>query len=120
MSGYDELQDLARVFRSKNAGPFITTIDIFLSEAKHFYRVTRSGVLTAEHVAQLYNVPPSYVLGIYYYEPVYAIKVSIIKTIPSSDVFCPDVMGAQQHVPLLHVRIPRGLIEGSNVIEEEA
>ena len=42
------LIELARVIRSKNAGPFELTFDIMFADAEIYERVKRSGVISAE------------------------------------------------------------------------
>ena len=51
------LRDIAKVIRSKNAGPFEITLDIVFKTREDFDTVKRSGVITKELVSQLYNVP---------------------------------------------------------------
>jgi hypothetical protein len=51
-----ELRDLARHVRSKNAGPFWVTVDIFFKDAADFDRYADSPSLTPEVFARLYGV----------------------------------------------------------------
>jgi hypothetical protein len=51
-----ELRDIATKIRSKNAGPFWLTIDIFCRNRDDFLRV--SGGLSTERVAALFRVAP--------------------------------------------------------------
>jgi hypothetical protein len=51
--------ELARVIRSKNAGPFELTFDIMFLDAETYERAKRSGVIDAELFAWLYAVPLS-------------------------------------------------------------
>lgn len=49
------LVDVAQKIRSKNAGPFWLTIDIFCGDTERFERV-RAG-LDTQHVAALFRIP---------------------------------------------------------------
>lgn len=102
----ETIDSLAVVVRSKNAGPYVTTCDIVFADLATFRRARDANVLTPERVATLYRIPVESVLGVYYYEPGLAIKVSYLKPVDAGDVFCPDITGSAQHVPLLGVEVP--------------
>ena len=100
------LSDLTQVFRSKNAGPFLITLDLMFPDVESFERVRRSGRLNAEEVASRYGVAPSDV-HIVYFDRVRAVKVTIPRWGASSGAPGDrDVYGAQQHGPLLDLEIP--------------
>ena len=46
---------------------------------------------------------PADILGIVYFEPAYAVKVTIRRQMPSGAVGDTDIYGAQQHAPLLGI-----------------
>ena len=97
------LYDLARVVRSKNAGPFTLTVDLIFADREDFHRALDSPALTSEHIAELYGVDPARV-RITPFERVLAIKV----TMPRSGSGAPgdrDVYGAQQHFPLADLSV---------------
>ena len=52
-----DLQDIARVIRSKNAGPRCTTLDIMFNTDEDYRRVIASGAITRELISQLYSLP---------------------------------------------------------------
>ena len=54
-----QLAELARLIRSKNAGPFELTFDIMFDDDATYQRVKHSGALTREAVAARYNLPVS-------------------------------------------------------------
>jgi len=102
----DRLYDLAEVLRSKNAGPLLITFDIILPDADTYRRVIESEVLTPELIATLYGLPARDV-QIMAFEAANAIKITIPRTGPTSGAPGDrDVYGAQQHVPLIDIRIP--------------
>lgn len=100
------LDDLANVLRSKNAGPYYTTIDILFDEATNYRRTLDSGLLTVENVARLYNLRTDEVYGVYSNDAAQAIKVTIKKRVTADAPDQTDVMGAHQHLPLANLEIP--------------
>jgi hypothetical protein len=103
-----KLSGLAKVLRSKNAGPFLTTLDILFDTDEAYRRVRDSGILTKESVAKLYGISPEEVLGIYSVDAARGIKITIPKPVGMAcgDPECRDLFGAQQHIPLLDIEIP--------------
>lgn len=94
------LDDAARVIRSKNAGPFTLTLDIFFSSAENFETARASRLMTPEGVAEAYGVAVDTVKGVYWDERVLAAKVSLKRWSSSADPFCSDMFGAHLHLPL--------------------
>ena len=102
------LSELASVFRSKNAGPFLVTIDMIFSAEPTFKRVADSGVLSPETVARLYQISAEKV-HIVPSPRAKAIKVTLPRLWGRSGAGSPgdrDVYGAQQHGPLMDLEIP--------------
>ena len=100
------LVDLVDVLRSKNAGPFQITFDLFFPNDANYDRVLDSGVLDPDRVAPLYGLDPNRVRLIPF-RRIRAIKITIERPGPSSG--SPgdrDVYGAQQHGPLLELEVP--------------
>ncbi len=100
------LAELASELSSKNAGNFHLAFDIVFEDARTFRRVRDSGVFTRERIAELYGAPVTDVLGIIYFDPGNAIKVTMRRSRPSGDPGETDVFGAQQYPPLLDLEIP--------------
>lgn len=99
------LGDLAAVVRSKNAGPFITTCDVMFEDVAAYERVQAAGVITEDLIARLYRLPRTSVLGIHFYKPALAVKISFLKPVDAGDAFSPDIAGSSQHVPLLDIEV---------------
>jgi hypothetical protein len=106
MAGAIRLYDLAKVLRSKNAGPFELTLDIIFDDEERYQTVKRSGVIDRELVCRLYRVRPEDVHHLVYFDAALAIKITIKRPIDSGGVGDTDVYGAQQHAPLIDVMIP--------------
>lgn len=103
--GGRKLKDLASTIRSKNAGPFVLTLDVFFKDGESFDAVRDSGVITAFAVASLYGIDETDVMGVIFFEPAHALKISLKRIIPSAAAGDTDVFGAQQHVPLMEMEI---------------
>lgn len=101
-----KLTELARVIRSKNAGPFELTFDIIFTDSATYERVKRSGVFSRELFAELYRIPVERVLNFCFFDQAYAIKATLARSISSGTVGDSDVFGAQQHAPLLDIEVP--------------
>ena len=103
-----KLHELATVLRSKSAGPFRNTIDIFFDADEPYQRVRESGILTKELIAGLYNISPEEILGIFFLDMARGIKITVPKPngIASGDPDCRDIYGAQYYIPLQDVEIP--------------
>ena len=100
-----KLGEVAKVVRSKNAGPFILTFDVLMPDAESFEQLGSRGTLTRESVARAYGVSPNEILAFDYYPFANAIKFSLRRPVPSGAPNDTDVYGAQQHVPLLELNI---------------
>jgi hypothetical protein len=98
------LQDIAKVIRSKNAGPRRLTLDVIFENDADYRRVLESGALNAGTVAKLYGMMPDEV-AIIEYPLGRAIKIVLPRPIMAGDPGDRDVYGAQQPSPLLSIEI---------------
>jgi len=99
------LEDIARVIRSKNAGPFCVTLDVLFGDGADYRRVVDAGVITREKMAALYRQPLENV-AVFHHEAALAMKVSIVRPAPAGSLHDTDIYGAQQHVLLYPLEIP--------------
>ncbi len=99
------LRELARVIRSKNAGPFELTFDVMFDDEDVYERVKASGVFDAELFMRLYKVSREQVIAVHAFDPALTLKATIARAISSGTTGDSDVFGAQQHAPLLDVEI---------------
>lgn len=99
-----ELGELARLIRSKNAGPFVLTFDIMFDDRASYERVVRSGALTKDVIARLYQVPEEEVL-LFDHDAALAIKISIPRPYIQGAIGDGDMMGGQQYGPLVQLEI---------------
>ena len=96
------LVDIAKVVRSKNAGPLHVTIDLMFSGPEDFRRAETSDNLTADAIARLYGVDAKTV-EVIAYPAAYAVKIVMDRPIIAGTPGDRDVYGAQQHGPLLEL-----------------
>ena len=98
------LGELARLIRSKNAGPFTLTFDIMFETEENYRRVLKSKALTPEIFARLYGVPVTEVLFVPH-AAASAIKISIPRPYIQCDPGDGDAYGGQQHAPLVELEV---------------
>jgi hypothetical protein len=96
------IRDVARVCKSKNAGPFELTIDVVFDDAETFNRVKATGVLCPALFARLYSVLAEHVLFTPY-DAAFAFKATFPRLVPAGEFGDTDVYGCQQHAPLLDI-----------------
>ena len=99
-----KLVDIARVIRSKNAGPTTLTVDLMFNDSAGFERALHAPALAPAAIALLYGLEPSQV-EVIAYPPAVAIKVVMDRKVVAGDPGDRDVYGAQQHAPLLGVEV---------------
>src|SRR3546814_5602524 len=98
------IRDIAKVCKSKNAGPFQLTVDVVFETRAQYDLVAATGVLGPELIGRLYGVAPADVLFTPYPAGL-AFKATIPRAIPAGDLGDTDVSGCQQHAPLPDVDI---------------
>ncbi len=99
-----KLVELARVLRSKNAGPLYLTLDIMFDEQQAYERVKKSGALSKKLISGLYHTGEENI-SVIDYPAAWSIKITMPRKIISGNIGDSDIYGAQQHAPLLDVEI---------------
>ena len=95
-----KLYEIASLIRSKNAGPFMITMDILFPDHESFEQVLASGALETARIASLYGRREEEVQR-YVLPLANAIKFSMPRKAPSGDFLDEDLYGCQQHRPLI-------------------
>ena len=98
------LRDRIGSVRSKNAGPFVVTFDLFFETATDYHAVVDSGRLTPGAVADIYGLE-AHEVRVSPFEPAMAIKIAIPREVPGGGPGDTDVAGGQQFVPLLALEL---------------
>jgi hypothetical protein len=99
------LGQLATLVRSKNAGPFWVTIDVFLPDAGGYERAAASALTDVDAMAERYAVSASEV-KVFLLPDLQAIKVSFHRPVAQGGAHDRDMHAGQQYVPLLDIEIP--------------
>jgi len=100
------LYELAKVLRSKNSGPFEITFDIIFESKEKYDLVKKSGVITRTLIQKLYQVEDEEISHLVFFDPAYAIKITMHRAVDSGSIGDMDVYGSQQHAPLIDIQIP--------------
>ncbi|MBK6008236.1 DUF4387 domain-containing protein [Ramlibacter ginsenosidimutans] len=88
--------------RSKNAGPFWITLDLWFADAASFERYASAAALQPGAIARLYGVEPDLVK--YFALPdLRVVKISYPRARPQGGAIERDMHGGQQYVRLLDV-----------------
>ena len=100
MNRVENLTNLFRLIRSKDAGPFMLTVDLFCHDADGYARLLDSGVVTPALFADLYGVDPASV-EVHRVDTINALKISFPRPIPSGELADDDITGGQTYGPLV-------------------
>lgn len=99
-----ELADVCRHVRSKNAGPFWITVDLFFKGPEEYRRWVDSPALRADAIADAFDVPESSVKR-FPVPSLQVLKLSFPRKVPQGGHFERDMHGGQQYVRLLRVEL---------------
>ncbi len=91
--------DVAELVRSKNAGPFWLTLDIFCRTEEDYEVLAAEPVLAPDRIADLYRVEAGAV-KVFRLPKLRVIKISFPRPLSSGSVGDRDVHAGQQHVLL--------------------
>ena len=99
-----KLTDVAKVVRSKNAGPLQITIDLMFEDRERYNTAATSQSLSPANLAHLYGLQQDRVRVIPFPQAL-AIKLVFDRNIVAGDPGDKDVYGTQQHRLLLGVEL---------------
>jgi len=100
-----ELANATRHFtliRSKDAGPFMLTLDLFFTGSDARRAFMSSGVFSAERIGELYRVDPAQV-QIFELADIDALKISFPRPVASGEFGDTDITGGQQYAVLVEM-----------------
>jgi hypothetical protein len=100
------LEDLCSVLRSKNAGPFLITLDIMFRDSSIYYAIKANNLVTKATIAEAYNISESNVVVLEHIDNLHSIKATLKRHYPSGSPGDADVYGMNQEGPLLGLRFP--------------
>ena len=88
------------LIRSKDAGPFMLTLDLFFVDAPTREAFVSAGVFTADRIGELYGVDPAQV-QIFELADIDALKISFPRPVASGEFGDTDITGGQQYAVLV-------------------
>ena len=100
-----KLWQVAKLIRSKNAGPFELTFDVIFKDRASYEKARDAKVINAQWFAKTYRMKPEAVT-IINYDAANAIKITIPRPVVSGDINDTDVFGGQQYGPLVDLEVP--------------
>jgi hypothetical protein len=106
MSAPQTVGDIAQLVRSKNAGPFWQTLDIFLASDEDYRCLANAPGLNAQAIARTYRIDPATV-RIFRIPVLRVVKISFPRPTTQGGVDDRDIHAGQQHIPLQ--RLPLGI-----------
>ena len=99
------IADLALEVRSKNAGPFWVTMELFMRDADGYRVVADDTFLDEEVIAGLYRVDVS-TIQLFRIPELNVVKISFPRPVPQGSLRDRDMHAGQHHVPLALLRVP--------------
>jgi hypothetical protein len=98
------VKQVCRHVRSKNAGPFWVTIDLFFDGPENYRRYADSPALGPELIQRLYGADPSHVTK-YPVPKLHMVKISYARTSVQGGEVERDMHCGQQYVRLLDIEL---------------
>lgn len=95
---------VAELVRSKNAGPFWQTLDVFLADDESYRLVAESPSIDEDVIARLYRVAADDV-RIFRLPSIRVVKISFPRPTPQGGVEDRDMHAGQQHVPIAELHL---------------
>jgi len=117
------LGDIAKLLRSKNAGPFEVTSDVMFASEAEYQLVKASGILNATSMARLFGIQEDDIVWEGFFDQALAYKVTIPRTrngklAASGGYMENDVHASQQYIGLMNMKLPEVLKEQWKVLVE--
>ena len=98
--------DLALEVRSKNAGPFWVTMELFMRDAAGYAVVADPGFLDESVIARLYGVPADSI-QFFRLTELNVVKISFPRPVVQGSLRDRDIHAGQHHVPLALLPLPQ-------------
>ena len=98
------LKDVCRYVRSKNAGPFWVTVDLFFDSAENYERYKNHPAIGCEAMGQAFAVDPAMVKR-FTVDNLKVVKISYPRAKPQGGMVERDMHSGQQFVRLLGAQL---------------
>ena len=99
-----KIAELAQYVRSKNAGPFWVTLEIFCDNDESYRRIKNSPNIAPEKVAQLYGANAG-MMKSFYIDNLRIIKFSYPRPKPSGHKYENDMHAGQQYIRIAELEV---------------
>lgn len=99
-----KLEDVCHQIRSKNAGPFWISVDLFFRDGEAFDRYAGAKELQPQHLAALFGVRPDQV-KCYLVPDLAVLKISYPRRDPQGGMIERDLHGGQQYVRIVDLAL---------------
>jgi hypothetical protein len=99
-----KLKDVCRYMRSKNAGPFWVTVDLFFDNADNYARYCNHPSIGCAAVASIYGVDAAHVKR-FNIDSLKVVKISYPRAQPQGGMIERDMHSGQQFVRLLDAEL---------------
>lgn len=99
------IADLSHEVRSKNAGPFWVTMELFLKDADGYAIVADESFVNERLIADLYRVEESSI-QLFRIPSLNVVKISFPRPVSQGSLRDRDMHAGQHHVPLALVEVP--------------
>lgn len=100
-----KVSEVCRYVRSKNAGPFWITLDLFFRDRVAFETYAEAAALSPGAIAVLYGVDAASVKW-FAVPDLNVVKISYPRPVPQGGTIERDMHGGQQFVRLLDIGLP--------------
>ena len=99
-----KLEDVCHQIRSKNAGPFWISVDLFFRDREAFDRYAGVKELQPDHLGPLFGVRPDQV-GCYPVPDLAVLKISYPRRDPQGGMVERDLHGGQQYIRIVDLEL---------------
>lgn len=99
------IADLALEVRSKNAGPFWVTMELFMRDADGYRAVADETFVNERVIADLYRIDED-TIQLFRIPSLNVVKISFPRPVSQGSLRDRDMHAGQHHVPLAGLRVP--------------
>jgi hypothetical protein len=99
-----KISELVQYVRSKNAGPFWVTLEIFCGSDESYNRIKNSPNITPEKVAAMYGAKAGMIKS-FYIDNLRIIKFSYPRPFPSGHKYENDMHAGQQYIRIADTEV---------------
>jgi len=99
------LADVCHEVRSKNAGPFWMTLDLFVKDDEAYEVVSDESFLNEQRIGEIYRVEPS-TIRMFRLPELRVLKISFPRPVSQGSLHDRDIHAGQHHVPLSVLAVP--------------